>query len=75
MSKRQEWKRQLGDQSLFTRFRQEVMTGGGGHDNQYILEIKMTDELEAVRHDVSRLPHLPSRLLTHVLSIELLQIF
>lgn len=75
MSKRQEWKRQLEDQSLFTWSRQEVMTDGGGHDNQYILEIKMTDELEGVRHDVSGLPHFPSRLLTCVLSIELLQIF
>lgn len=53
-----------GDQSLFEWSRQEVMTGGGGHDSQYVLEVKMTEEQEGVRHDVGRFPLSSPRLLT-----------
>ena len=55
--------------------KQEVMIGRGGSGNQDILEVKMTDELEGGRHDMGTLPLFPSRLLTWVLSRELLQIF
>lgn len=63
MRKSQEWRKQLGDQSLSEWSRQEVMIGRGGHSNQYILEVTMTDDLEGVSHDGGRL-HPASRLLT-----------
>lgn len=58
--KGQEWKQQLGSQSLLERSRWEMMTDRGGDDNQWmdsrgILKVKMTDELEGVRYDGGRI--------------------